>query len=394
MKIKRPRIEREDGQALYRADVESPDGSATLWYSVDEQFGDLLADTCDGPLIALLIPAMARGEDIQVDGAISERLLYNASRPLQRVLQQLNPRLRPIRIHADHVHAGVSDSGAGVATGFSGGIDSYCVVADHHFADVPRGFKLTHLLFNNVGSHTSGGERLFRKRYGRLVPAARDLGLPFVAVNSNLDSFYDKRLGIQATHTLRNASVALSLQQGIGRFLYASTFRYTDAHIGPTYDIAYGDPIVLPLLSTESLDALSVGSEYSRVGKTLRVADTPHSYTALDVCANARHEGRFTNCSTCWKCLRTLATLEIAGRLESYATVFDLEAYRRRRVEYFARLLGSRDPLLREIIAFAREREFAFPVRSRLVHASAFYPAAELARRAVRKARHLARRFA
>jgi hypothetical protein len=114
-------------------------------------------------------------------------------------------------------------------------------------------------------------------------------------VNSNVDAFYGKGLGNQQTHTLRNASVALLLQGGIGRYLYASSYNFKNVFVGATYSMAYSDTIALPLLSTEVLDAISVGSEYTRIEKTLRVAEIPDSYGTLDVCVSPKKAG---NCST------------------------------------------------------------------------------------------------
>jgi len=391
MKISKPQIAQENKQIIHRVDVESIKGNKTIWYSLHESFGDLLSSSCDAYLVALLIPAMAIGEDIHINGMISERLLYNLSGSFQRLLQHVIPSLRQVKIYPEDVCRNQANLAPGVATGFSGGIDSFCVLADHYYSNVLERFKVTHLLFNNVGSHGRGVERLFQERYKRLLPAAELLGLPFLMINSNLGSFYGKGLGFAQTHTQRNASVALLLQGGIGRYMYASAYNYSDAFVGPTYDMAYSDPITLPLLSTDTLDAFSVGSEYSRVEKILRVAEVPDSYRTLDVCVNAHNNSRYTNCSICWKCLRTLATLEIAGYLEHYSTSFDLNAYKSKRVKYFATLLGSHNPLLREINQFAEKRNYSFPISSRVIHASGIYPMARLSERVMRKLIHLTR---
>ena len=381
MKISSPEIVRENGEIVYRVRVETSAGPNTLWYSVPEQFADLITDSCDAPLAALLIPAMARGEDIHVAGKLSERLLYTLSGPYQRLMQHVIPALRQVRIHPAEIQS-VIHKGSAVATGFSAGIDSFCVLADHYYSKVPAAFKVTHLLFNNVGSHGSGagGERLFRARYARTAPVAAQIGLPLVRINSNVDTYYGKPLDFQRTHTPRNASVALLLQRGVGRYLYASTFDYTHAFVGATYDMAYCDAIALPLLSTEVLDALSVGSEYTRVEKTLRVAAATNSHNVLDVCT---HPDRAGNCSECWKCMRTLLTLEIAGLLESYSASFDLDTYARRRNKYIREVLVSDEPLLREIVHFAKQRDFAFPLSSRLHARMTFMAAAPT--RAARK---------
>ena len=367
--------------------VESVKGNATLWYSLHESFSDLVSNSCDAPLVALLIPAMATGEDIHIDGKISERLFYNLTRPYQRLLRQYIPTLHLVRINADNVSSDQTNRAAGVATGFSGGIDSYCVVADHYFSKVLDGFRITHLLFNNVGSHGRGGEKLFRERYYRLLPVTEQLGLPFIMTNSNLPYFYDQGLNHQKTHTLRNASVALLLQGGIGRYMYASAYNYKDILIRPYHDLTRCDAISVPLLSTEMLDSFSTGSEYTRVEKTLRVAEVMPSYSSLDVCANPNNTTGYTNCSTCSKCLRTLATLEIAGLIDHYSGVFDLNAYRSRRDVYFAKLLGSHTPLQKEIVQFAKQRNYSFPISARL--AQPFFSLASLSDRGIRNLKHL-----
>lgn len=73
------------------------------------------------------------------------------------------------------------------------------------------------------------------KRRERLKPIVERIGLPFVTVNSNVSTFY-QGWRFQATHTPRNTSVALLLQQGIGRFLYVSTYSYSDIYVDKTDD--------------------------------------------------------------------------------------------------------------------------------------------------------------
>ena len=134
--------------------------------------------------------------------------------------------------------------------------------------------------------------------------------------------------------------------------------------MGPTKAIAFSDPVALPLLSTGKIDLLSVGSEHTRVEKTLRTAEVATSHQSLDVCVREDQTG---NCSNCWKCRRTLLTLEIGGFLEQYSSVFDLSVYRAGRTRHIARLIQSDEPLAREIVSFARERNFAFPLSSQVV---------------------------
>ena len=362
MRISGAQVCERHGEIEYRFRVDCPGFSDALWYRIESKFANLVADLSDAALAALLIPAMARGAAIHIDGAVSKRLYYNLAGPYQRLLQHVIPSLRAVGIYPGELRSNTQRA-CGVATGFSGGIDSYCVLADHHYSDA--GFKLTHLLFNNVGSHGRGkkGAVLFQERHARAARVAERMGLPLVKLDSNTDAFYTDAIGFEQTHTPRNAAVALLLQGGLGRYLYASGHGYADTFVGEAKSTAYSDAVALPLLSTDVLDAVSAGAHYTRVEKTLRVAEVADSHDSLDVCMNPHRAG---NCSACAKCLRTLLTLDIAGLLDRYSGVFDLAAYRRRRSYFIGTVLRSREPLLIEIAKFAKQRQFAVPTSSRL----------------------------
>ena len=381
MIISKPELIHQNGSIQYCVHVQFSSEKKTLWFRLSEEYTDLVSDRSDASLVALLIPAMVRGEEIHLEGTISEKLFYNLSGPYQKVLTLIIPSLHPVKIIPDDVQPAHS-MGKGVAMGFSAGIDSFCVLADHYYEDIPKSLKVTHLLFNNVGSHGHGensGRRLFQKRYTRLKSTTEHIGLPFIAIDSNMDSFYEG-LDFDQTHTPRNVSVALLLQRGIKRFLYASSYHYSHASIGPTRHMAFSDTITLPLLSTETLDMISAGSEYTRVEKTLKVAKIEDSYKSLDVCTNSETRMKI-NCSTCFKCKRTMLTLEIAGDLDRYTNVFDLDAYMRVREIYISEVLCSKNPLLSEIASFIKINSFKIPLSSRL------YAHAKQLKRCIRKPR-------
>ncbi|PRD48213.1 hypothetical protein [Sphingobacterium haloxyli] len=386
MKIGAPKFFEKGDQLIYQVDIELDNTVQSLWYSLNSTHKDMVSDRSDAALVALLIPAMEKGEDMYIEGQISESLFYSVSGPLQDLLRLMFPFLKNITVSVTNLTDEVYTTKRGVLTGFSGGIDSYCVLADHYFdPKVPESYKLTHLLFNNVGSHGDKGSELFNKRYSRLTSTTRDLKLPFVQVDSNVDSFYSHRTWFQPTHTLRNTSVALLLQKGIGTYLYASAYSFADVFIGPTEDIAYADLVILPMLSTRNLEARSVGSAYTRSGKTIRVATIPESYTSLDVCINSDNRTGEINCSSCWKCLRTLATLEIAGKLHLYAGIFNLDVYKKHRNAYFVKVLTSDDVLMMDIAMLAKKKNFAFPKKSLLMYKTRLYKLDNFIKRAYHK---------
>jgi hypothetical protein len=380
MRIEAPTLHIGDGRARLETRVVSDGAPDTLWYSVPERFRDLLSASLDGQLVGLLVPAMARGENITVAGTLSEQLYYNL-RALQGLLGEIMPFLKKVEVHPASLSA-ERTAARGVAMGFSGGIDSFSALIDHHYADVPEGFRITHLLCNNVGAY-EGGETNFRRRFDRLRGLPERLNLPFVDVNSNLGAFYDARLHFQQTNTPRNASVALLLGGGIRRFLYASAYHFRDIFVSAYHTTARTDLISLPLVSTESTDCMSVGSEYTRLQKTLKVAELPDSYDFLDVCTKSWPT---KNCGCCVKCTRTALTFELAGRLQCYERVFDMAAWRRARSGYIGRVFHDDYPLTREIADFARQVGLQRSAYSMLYGVA--WRTKEMVKRTVRPRRH------
>jgi hypothetical protein len=366
MLIEKPEIRKQGKNIVLSVPVDSSTGKSALWFSLDVKYADFVIDAGDAPLTSLLIPAMATGEDIHVTAPISERLNYFLSNPYQVLLQRIFPKLRRVNIYPADLHKR-TERAPGVGASFSGGIDSFSLLADHHYADVvPSGFKVSHLLFNNVGSHLQEkkGTQLFHARMENMRFLAERVGLPLLIIDSNMDSFYPRGFNYIQTLSHRNAAIPLLLQGGIGRCLIASSYSYDHVFIGPDKNMSNSDLITFSMLSTEVLDMLSVGSQYTRIEKTLRVAEILDSYDTLDVCYRQRKDG---NCSECPKCIRTLLTLEIAGLMERYSTSFDLETYRRVRNKRLRKLLGRYDPLLHELIPYAKQRKLPLPYYLKII---------------------------
>jgi len=358
MKLGKPELIEQGQETRIRTLVEFEGRKEHLWYSVERRYADYLTtDKLDGFVVALLLPAMMANEDMHVDGPISEKLYWNLSHYYMCIMTSVNPALHPVRILPTDLDTGrQSPKPTGVGTGFSAGIDSFCVLADHYFDDVPDGYKITHLLFNNVGSHGRNGRKLFLDRYERLRPCVEELQIPILRVDSNLSDFHT--VHFEQSHPPRNISVALLLQKLFGKYLYASTFKYEDCHVGPAKDAAHTDPVAIPLLSTETTECISAGVQYSRVEKTAKVAQLAQSHRYLDVCVNRQGQG---NCGLCWKCARTLLTLELLGKISLYEKAFPLNRYRSKRRRCVAKVLAKDNPLTREILLLAKETHYRFP---------------------------------
>jgi hypothetical protein len=247
--------------------------------------------------------------------------------------------------------------------GFSGGIDSFSNYYDHSGDRAPEEYRITHFVHNNVGSHgqdaTGKDHSVFAQRYEALRPVADSLGRDFIKVNSNLDEVIG--MDFQLTHTVRNAVIALLMQKGIGKFLYASTYSFKKTRVEPWHDMAVLDPIALPLLSTESLECIASGGQHTRVEKTMCVSRIKESRGCLDVCVCPQDARGLVNCSRCWKCLRTALTLSVLGKLDDYRGVFDIDVYRRFEKLFLIEVIHSDDYFLAEIADLISRTGFRVP---------------------------------
>jgi len=359
MRISNSEISVDQDRAILHATCAYGGRTETLWYSVERRYLEYLdQDTQDAFVLGTMLIAMRLGEDIHVEGSISERLYYNLSHYVVPILRLLLPDLHSVAIIPAHLQPDnhLYDT-EGVATSFSGGIDSFSCLVDHLFGNVPKAYRITHLVMNNTGSHGNNGHVLFRKRCRRLAVLASELNLQFVAIDSNLHNLL-VNWNHQETSTVRDISAAMILPGLYRRYYYPSSYDYGSCYIGPTYSMGYSEPTLLPLLATGSTEFIPTGSQYSRVEKTLQVTAVPLSYEYLDVCTDARDRESSRNCSICNKCLRTLVTLEVLGKLRLYDKVFDIDTYRRYRKWYLAQVFLGVDPFAVEIGKLAKERKY------------------------------------
>ena len=360
------------GKARITAEFAYHSSARQLWFEVDEDHKDSLeTKTMDAFVVGLLLPAMASGQDLDIRGPMSSKLFYNLTHYLMPILRDFIPSCKIVEIKANALSCASQERAPGVMAGFSGGIDSFCNYYDHSGNRAPEEYRITHFLFNNVGSHgqmsPEQDRAVFVQRLAILRQFPKLEGKPLVAVDSNLDEVIDMKF--ERTHTIRNAAVALLMQPICGKFLYASGFAFRETEVRPSPFMAHLDPVILPLLGTEKLECIASGGQYTRVDKTFRVAGMDASTRFLDVCVNPWMASGRLNCSGCWKCLRTELTLAILGKLNRYDHVFDLDLYRKLEGYYLIEVLRSRDPLRREMAELIETQGFKVPPWSRLLAA-------------------------
>lgn len=370
MKLQNIKLENENGQVKVSVSIESDSLKFTdLWFSVEDQYKEYVtSDRYDPFLVGLVYSAMMYGEDIEIKGKVSRKLLYNINNVIP-LLHSYSPETSVIKVEADEV---TSDAyqGEGVGTGFSGGVDSFHTIYRHYELEKDPRYKLNSLVFLNVGAHGYNGDEItatkFRKRYDYLKQFPEETGLEFIAVDSNLPDFLE--WGHQKIHSISGAAGVLFLQRRYHRYLYASAgLRYGEAiqyaHHYKNLDIGgYSDPILLPLLSTESTELISDGLSCDRVEKTIEILNYEPVYRYLNVCVSG--DDTHENCSTCSKCSRTLMTINSLGKLDEVSDLFDIKKYKNHAEHtYMSRQVHNQDedPFAKSNVALAQERNVALP---------------------------------
>lgn len=357
IRVGKPYIEKRDGaivlQAFVKDDVQGI--QENLWFSTTEEYGQYFCDeVADAFVLAMILPALRTGQDIQVDAPVSERLWYNIQHSLLYVFN-LSYGDRKIKVHADktiipdyHPHA--------VGCGCSLGVDSFATMLTHTSDECPASYRITHLTYFNVGAHgykdLQKTELSYRKDLIMVQEFAQKINLPVVCIDSNLHIFYSGFDFDQSGDT-RNMVAVLTMQKLFRRYLYASSYPIKDFKFTPV-QTGYYETLLLPLMSTDCTDLVVANSDMSRTDKTRWIADNFWAQNYLYVCWKelivnndpnskiALVKDQVRNCSRCGKCLRTLLALDVLGKVDSYGKIFDLKYWHKHKADYIARVLYSR----------------------------------------------------
>jgi len=319
--------------------------------------------SADWAAIALLYPAMLAGEDLEIEGPVSPVLYYNMRDELQRLLITFNPNLKYVNVIAEQRPSWGENSR--VATGFSAGVDTFATLALFTGEEVPKSFRIDSLTTFDVGAmgNHANSEYIFQRYRKRLVHYAESNGFHWQAVRTNIDDFYNGReCNFRKTHTLRNAAAVHFLGEILSLYLYSSAFDYSDINHGNN-DVAFIDPLLLPLLSSEKMKMKSAGAGLARIEKMRIIAAYEPCKTHLDVCVanpRIRNYNEKVNCSRCWKCSRAMVNLDVLNVLDHFYFVFNVADYREKKKKYLRILINnSKDgnPQDRDLLKLLRKKK-------------------------------------
>ncbi|MFC0682056.1 hypothetical protein ACFFGH_29845 [Lysobacter korlensis] len=302
MRVGEVRVEFDGEHSLITAPIEFGGGSEELWFRVR---GDRTHDArlADAFLIVALLPAMRSADVLSISGPVSRQLLRSVPR-IQALLTEWYPELvTPVDVVAS-TRLVPGRRPERTATCFTGGVDSFATllsrmdeigsIAFIDGFDVPltrpkkRGDVHEHLtdVADSTGKtvdFVATNTRQFLLRYAPWGPVMHGAAIASACLVAGLDRF--------------------------GRLVIPSGA--TGQHLRP-----WGThPELDHLWSTEYLEVEHDDARLTRMEKVALLRDDPVAQRHLRVCHRA---SQHYNCGECYKCIRTMVTLDVYGVLPQF----------------------------------------------------------------------------
>lgn len=330
--------------------------------SISEQYSDsLVNDRIDAFVWGLVLFCMQMGYNIVSHLPISDELYYNIINHYIKPLVKTNKKLHEIDIICPKIES-IKSTREIVATGISCGIDSLYTIQQHTQEVVPQSMRINTLVFFNAGSSFNGREELHHDLVdGRLDLAKRfanEYGFKFIFIETNLHLILNKYRPYK--HVEYHTNMALfcmyQIQSILSVYYYSSANPYNEFNMDVERfdDAAYRDLLTLSMASVSNFRFYSSGGGGGRYEKTKSLLDFEPTYKYLNVCVES-----IDNCSTCFKCIRTMLTLDALGVLDKFSAVFNIDEYYRNRFVYLKQLyVGAKyqdDVFLQEIYPFLKK---------------------------------------
>ena len=331
--ISQPKLEVRENEVLVSSCIEDDKKHfrETIFYKTSATYRPyVVTEKADLFVLSALMPALFSQSDIRVEGTLSSDLKYALENGLIYILAKTYG-VRPIKVHAERIET-FEFGGKAVGAGCSMGVDSLATIKQHYIDDNRYGHKITHLaIFNTCEfgfEDANEANKLFRYEYSRAAAFARETGLELLYVQSNVTSLLNRYgTGLYDTCTLVHAAAILFLEKLYAVYYHSSGYlldklKYT------TQSLEHFDFILFDMCSTRNTKIFSTLATQERTERTEYIIDDTLTKKYLHVCIKTIDDGPVHNCGRCYKCLRTLAAIDILGKLPEYETIFDQSYYK------------------------------------------------------------------
>lgn len=349
-------------------ELKTPFTEKTMYFAVKNENADMLTDeTYDAFVLVPLYLAMYFHTDLHICGKISKQLYQNVKWYIQTILCDFSDELSKVNLIVDGFTY-IKEKGTLIGAGISCGVDSLSTIYDHFVNEQDPEYRINSLFIFNCGTHgdyeNPASHQLFEKRYELNKKAADELNLTVYQVSSNVHAFNHK-IGEQKMGYFAICSCIFSLQKKIEKYYISNADSYQEIKkFSPKkHDVdlfGFAESYLVPLLQTEHMRLIIDGCQYQRTQKTEKISDWSIAQKYLNVCVNTT-DG--INCCICSKCMRTLVTLDILGKLEKFNNVFDIDKYHKHAFKAKCTMVADygKNSFYTDIVDFARAHNFPMP---------------------------------
>ncbi len=324
------------------------------YFEFDENYKKYLCpERSDAFVMGLLSSAMELDMDIEFEAPISERLYYQLTTYYIPMVAKYNSSypMNNIRLFGSYDDRQIKNEKA-VATGCSGGVDTFYTIAKHLSKDIPESNKITHIVYSSSGTSDFNKERVkneYKKNITSILNIAKDCNLEAICCFNNLFEFYKiPYRAFNMFYSTTFGSVAYALQKLIHIYYVSSgdpisnfslNLNKTNGHDSSVFDV-----FTTQCMNSENLTFYSAGMEYSRIEKEKYIADFIPAQKNLKVCAEIafmdNNNVKYNNCSICSKCLRTMVQFYSFNKLNNFKDVFDVEEFYKHKAKYVGKMIG------------------------------------------------------
>lgn len=313
----------------------------------------LTIERSDAFIMGLLTSAMENNADIEFEVPISEELYYTMTTQYIPLIAKFNSKypMHNISLIGPHSNSIIKNVG-GVATGCSGGVDSFYTISKFNSDYEIKNRRLTHLVLSSIGTGDDSRDRIiktFKENINYINQIASDSELDLIACFTNLYEFYKRPLDSFVTfYTNIYGSVAYALQKLLSIYYINSGDPISefnlDVKMAHGYDASTFDVLTSSCMHTESLHFYTTGMDFDRIDKENYISNNPVARKYLKVCnldEFKEEKMEKPNCSICPKCLRTMTQLYALRKLELYSDVFDVNSFLKHKGKYFGKFVAT-----------------------------------------------------
>lgn len=303
--IKSVAVRDNDEGVFVSAQINMPGAEGEAWYQLPAGTKTDEEAAADAFFIIGLILAIGSDGLLEMEQAVSRRLLYNSQAAQDILISWYPKKLVPAQLEVPSRSEDKTPLLDKTVTCFTGGVDSFdSLIRNTDEVDAllyVHGFDIS-LARTDIREVTSE----------HLRDVAAMTGKELIEASTNIRRFLNLAgKWPTLTHGAALSSVGHLLSGQFGRQIIPASHTYTDTFPWGSH------PLLDHLWSSIRLTIVHDGAGSTRVGKTRRVADYPAARRHLRVCW--QNTGKY-NCGVCDKCVRTMIALSLSGALPEFET--------------------------------------------------------------------------